>query len=169
MKRIILALAFILLTFGSVLANQPGITTIHLEFDNTPREDIVCNGATLLQYGTIDIRTTIFFDNEGTPVRAATHVNANTGLINPANNRIWSHEWHQNIFVDFTSGTTRGVGLLDRLTIPQQGVLLLDAGVLTFDMFGNVIFEAGPHPIHYAVDGYNDWDAALEIICSHLG
>jgi hypothetical protein len=45
-------------------------------------------------------------------------------------------------------------GIVYRFTAPGVGIVLLDAGRITFDSDGNVVFEAGPHQALH-----DDWEA----------
>ena len=53
-----------------------------------------------------------------------------------------------NNLVDLPSGNEiTSVGLSYHVTVPGEGVVLLQAGRLVFDEAGEVVFEAGPHQV----------------------
>ncbi|HLF90596.1 MAG TPA: hypothetical protein VI451_16735, partial [Anaerolineales bacterium] len=95
-----------------------------------------------------DVRVTTFFDNAGDPVRVQVHVNFDGILTNSVTGQTLSDPGHFTITYDLQEDTITYIGLVFGITIPGQGIAVLDAGKVVFqgeDVEENVIFEAGPH------------------------
>jgi hypothetical protein len=58
-----------------------------------------------------------------------------------------------NVVIDSASGAeVSGTGLSYHVTVPGEGVVLLDAGRLEFNEAGEIVFVAGPHQVHLEED-----------------
>ena len=129
----------VLAAYAAAPTRAPLITDFVVPFTFTS----ACpQGFTLINSGTADIHQVIFFDAQGAPVRThahfilrATSVNATTGK----KLRNWSQF---TIFEALVAGTTSLIGGQMHITEPA-GIIVQDAGKITFDAAGNVIFEAG--------------------------
>ena len=141
--RILLVTAMFLLTFMSVstaFAAPPGFSTFHNDGSFT----IDCGTFTINEDYFQDGRVTDFFDNAGNPIRELVQVDQNRILTNLATGFTVQAPGHFSFTIDLQTGVIQQVGLVDRITIPGRGVVVLDTGRLIVDADGNVTF-VGPH------------------------
>jgi hypothetical protein len=93
--------------------------------------------------GSIDF--TVFFDRDGNVVRVQ-GVGSDVGTAtNPANGKTVTGVDHWLEVETVESGDFAVLGLFFHLNFPGAGIVLIDAGNVTFDSEGNVIHLAGPH------------------------
>jgi hypothetical protein len=105
------------------------------------------NGVTLTAYNIEDVRMTTFYDAQGNPVRLVIKVDDSGTVTNPVTGQTVENPAHETFFIDLVTGTETQVGLDFKATVPGVGVVFHDAGTITFDAEGNVIFEAGPKDV----------------------
>ncbi len=141
--RMLLVPAVFLLTFMSVstaFAAPPDFSTFHNEGSFT----IDCGSFTINEDYFQDGRVTDFFDKAGNPINELVKVDENRILTNLATGFTVKAPGHFSFTIDLQAGVIQQVGLVDRITIPGRGVVVLDAGKLIVDADGNVTF-VGPH------------------------
>jgi hypothetical protein len=93
---------------------------------------------------------TTFVDDAGNPVRLKVQVVFNGQLTNETTGQTLRDAPRYTVFVDVQTGTVTYVGLPVHWTIPGVGNIILDAGRIVFDpTTGEVVFEAGPHPVFH--------------------
>jgi len=56
------------------------------------------------------------------------------------------------VIVDLEAGTETTVGLVFHNNVPGEGIVALQAGRVTVDEDGNVLFSAGPQPGFEGID-----------------
>ena len=96
----------------------------------------------------VDGQSTIFFDSAGNPDYARVHLRFVDFYYNSETGEGFSEHEHSNTLLDLPSGeevTSSGVSY--RVTVPGEGVVLLQAGTIKFDQAGNPTFVAGPHQV----------------------
>lgn len=143
--RLLLVIAITLLALASVttvFAAKPDVETFHNEGSFVAAD---CGSFLALEDFVEDARVTTFFDQAGNPVRVQVHVNFEGILTNTATGLTLRDPGHFTIVFDLQEGTTTQVGLIFGITVPGEGIAVLDAGKIVFDEEGNVIFEGGPH------------------------
>lgn len=146
--RLFLVTALTLLTLASVttvFAAEPNVETFHNEGSFVAAD---CGSFLALEDFVEDVRVTTFFDKAGNPVRVQVNVNFDGILTNSVTGMTVPDPGHFNILVDLQEGTQAFVGLVFGITVPGQGIAVLDAGKVVFDgeeVEENVIFEGGPH------------------------
>ena len=143
--RLLLVTALTLLTLTSVttvFAAKPFVETFHNEGSFVAAD---CGSFLALEDFVEDVRVTTFFDNAGNPIQVQVHSNFNGILTNSVTGRTLRDPGHFTILLDLQEGTTTFVGLVFGITVPGEGIAVLDAGKVVFDAEGNVIFEGGPH------------------------
>jgi len=148
--RLLLVTALTLLTLASVttvFAAKPNVQTSHLEGSFVVAD---CGSFLALEDFVEDARVTTFFDQAGNPVRAQVYINFDGILTNSVTGLTLRDPGYFTILVDLQEGTEARVGIFYAITVPGEGVAVLDAGKVVFDAEGNVIFEGGPHQF---VDG----------------
>jgi hypothetical protein len=95
--------------------------------------------------GSIDF--TLFFDAEGNLVRVQ-GIGSDVGTAtNPANGKTATGVDHWLEVESVESGEFAVLGLFFHLNFPGAGIVLIDAGNVTFDAEGNPIRLAGPHQV----------------------
>ena len=96
----------------------------------------------------VDGQSTIFFDSAGNPDYARVHLRFVDFFYNSERGEGFTEHEHSNTLIDLPSGdevTSSGVSY--RVTVPGEGVVLLQAGTIKFDQAGNPTFVAGPHQV----------------------
>ena len=123
-------------------ARPPKFESFHFDLDEVL---VACDGFDVRVAGVEDVRVITFFDDGGNPVSVQIYDFAIATLTNSVTGVSARFAGQDQIFVDLLKGTESFVGLVIRINIPGQGVLVVDAGKVTFDADGNVTFEGGPH------------------------
>ena len=102
------------------------------------------------QSGTFQIAT--FFNSAGVPTKSIITVRSHYVVTESANGKtlLGVSPFATKIIFDEDGGVASQMltGLKGSFRIPHGGVLVLDTGRLVEDAEGNVVFEAGPHPLH---------------------
>jgi hypothetical protein len=96
----------------------------------------------------VDGHSTIFFDSAGNPDYARVHLRFVDFFYNSETREGFTEHEHSNTLLDLPSGeevTSSGVSY--RVTVPGEGVVLLEAGRVEFNEAGEVVFVAGPHQV----------------------
>lgn len=128
----------------SVSAAKPFVETFH----NEGSFEIDCGSFTAVEDFVEDVRVMVFFDKAGDPVRVEVHINYTGVITNPETGRTLRDPGHFKIVENLEEGTVTYVGLVYGITVPGEGVAVLDTGRVIFDgdaVEENIIFEAGPH------------------------
>lgn len=152
--RLLLVAILALLALASVttaLAAKPEVQTFHDEGSF----EIDCGSFLALADFEEDARVTTFFDDAGNPVRIQVHVNYDGTLTNSVTGLTVRDPGHFTIQVDLHEGTQNFVGLVYGITIPGEGVVVLDAGRVVFAgeaVEENIIFEAGQFDVLHGGD-----------------
>jgi len=102
------------------------------------------------QSGTFQFAT--FFNSDGVPTKSIITVRSHYVVTLSANGKtlLGVSPYATKIIYDDAGGVASQTltGLKGSFRIPHGGVLVLDTGRLVEDADGNVVFEAGPHPLH---------------------
>jgi hypothetical protein len=141
---------------ATAVADQPTIEeqTLHRSIANF----LSCPGFTVA--GEFDITRIVFtfFDSEGRPVRAVTHVHAEGTLTNPSTGKTLADVGNQIITTDLLTGEVIVVGPSRVDTAPGDGVV--------FAQVGRVVRENGQV---VEIDGRNDiLEGNLSELCAYL-
>jgi len=88
-----------------------------------------------------------FFDRRGNLSRVHVHGSDVATVTNPANGRTTTGRDHWLEVDNVRRGEYTIVGLYYHLTFPGAGIVLHEAGTITFDSDGNVVHLAGPHDV----------------------
>ena len=145
--RLLLVTTMLLLALQpvtTVFAAKPEVFTFHNEGSFT----IDCGSFLAVEEFVEDVRVMVFFNKAGDPVRVVTHVNYTGIITNPETGRTLRDPGHHKVVEDLENGTLAFIGLVYGITVPGEGIAVLDAGRVIFDgeaIEENVIFEAGPH------------------------
>jgi hypothetical protein len=107
-----------------------------------------CGGFDVLTDFVVDGHITTFFDSDGNPDYYVVHLRFVDFFYNSETGEGFAEHDHSNAMFDLPRDeevTSRGASY--RVTVPGEGVVLLQAGRLEFDEAGNVVFVAGPHQV----------------------
>jgi hypothetical protein len=150
MKRIIMlltlaaAMALMLALAGSASAVESETETFHEE-----RTDVLanCGGFKVLDEQVIDGQITTFFDSAGNPDYARVHEQVQDFFYNSKTGEGFAETNTVNVVLDLQSPAGKEAGLTYHVTVPGEGVVLLEAGRLVVDEAGNLVLEAAPHQL----------------------
>ena len=141
----VIALVAVLLSLmpvGTVYAAPPDVQTFH---DEGSFATVDCGDFLALQDFVEDSTVTTFFDQAGNPVRAQVHVHYDGTFTNSVTGLTLRDPARLPITVDLQDGSVAETGLFYGITVPGEGIAVLDAGRIVFDADGNVLFVGGPH------------------------
>jgi hypothetical protein len=147
MKRIIMlstlaaAMALMLALAGSASAAEPLIHRDHIEATGVIAN---CGDFMVLDDYELDVRTTTFFDRAGNPDSVRVQEQFRDFFYNSKTGEGFAETSTLVFFRTLESYAVVGVGI--HVTVPGEGVVLLDAGRLIVDEDG-IVFEAGQHQI----------------------
>jgi hypothetical protein len=151
MKRIFIFLtlgtivALILAMAGTASAAKPEVRTFQFEGTEFIAD---CGEFEVLTDFVLDIRSLVYFDDEGNEDFAMEHFAFHDFFYNSETGEGFAETNTGNTVVDLPSGNEiSSSGLSYHVTVPGEGVVLLQAGRLEFDEAGNVVFVAGPHQV----------------------
>jgi len=158
MKRVVVTLSVLsMVVLGtSVLAVQPDMYSYSDSGQGFIGE---CDaGFEVWEDVSFDVRVKDYKDKDGIWIRSKQHVTVEGKVYNyddptkylPYKNSVYS------IFDD--PDTTRIAGLWALVTVPGEGVIFIDVGLIIFDVDG-VAFEAGKHQW---------WNENVDALCGHL-
>jgi hypothetical protein len=124
---------------GRILRDQFHETDTFVDEDLTEE----CgDGDVVVSFDDRGIATT-FFDASG-PVAFTFHISGST-TFQMGDGPVVKISYHQT-FHDYFDGTVSQIGIPVKVTVDGQ-VFLLDAGTVVFGPDGEILFEAGPHPV----------------------
>jgi hypothetical protein len=132
----------ILTSVTTALAARPFVETFHNEGSFIAAD---CGSFLALEDFVEDVRVTTFFDNAGNAIQVQVHVNFNGVITNSVTGRTVRDPGHFTNTIDLQEGTSTYAGLVFGITVPGEGIAVLDVGKVVFDAEGNVIFVGGPH------------------------
>jgi hypothetical protein len=151
MKRLIMlstlaaTMAVSLALAGSASAAKPEVRTFH---DEGTASIADCGRFEVLTDYVLDIRWIVFFDDEGNEDFAREHFVFQDFFYNSETDEGFAERNTGNAVIDLPSEDQTSLsGLSYHVTVPGEGVVLLQAGRQEFDEAGNVVFVAGPHQV----------------------
>jgi hypothetical protein len=152
-KRIMTAL-FVLVALGLTAspasAQQLPTTVVTTDVNFTVVDTALCGfEITFISNGTY--KTTTYYDSTGNRVKSIlTNYNSRYTETATANGKTLTTNFPAVYITSYPSGASVQLGLRAAYTVPGAGVVLLDAGRISFDPSGAVVFEAGQHQL---IDG----------------
>jgi len=151
MRRMLTTTVLVLAGLVACVAGAPAAAAMPperftVEFDDQFIDTESCGFPFDVRFvGSIDV--TLFFDNDGNLIRVQ-GVGSDLGTAtNPANGKTATGVDHWLEVERVESGEFAILGLFLHLNFPGAGIVLIDAGNITFDAEGNVIHLAGPHQV----------------------
>jgi hypothetical protein len=138
-------MAVMLALAGPASAAKPEVVTFREEGTEFIAD---CGDFDVLTDFVFDIRALVFFDEEGNEDFARAHVQIQDFYYNSETGEGFTETEASNNVTDLSSGEeVTSVGLRYHVTVPGEGLVLVDAGRLEFDENGEVVFAAGPHQV----------------------
>jgi hypothetical protein len=113
-------------------------------FAESGSEPIPCDGFDAILERTITGRVTVYFDNEGNPLRAQVHATMAGSVTNSVSGKSVALRGHIHVIDDFRSGILTFVGPVFLANAPGDGSVIRDTGRIRF-LGDEIVFEAGPH------------------------
>jgi hypothetical protein len=104
-------------------------------------------GFTLINAGIAEVHQITFYDAQGEPARTQAHFRLRGTLTNSVSGASLPNRASFTVFTNLVTGVTTVTGAPFHLTAPGRGIVVQDAGRITFDAEGNVVFEAGRHDL----------------------
>jgi metal-dependent HD superfamily phosphatase/phosphodiesterase len=118
-----------------------------------------CGDFSIIENAVTTVRVTTFFDDQGNSVRRIIHFTYSGTYTNSVTGKILTDTPDPQTYIrDYVNGTTAGHGLVFRITVPGEGIVLLDAGTVIFNADGTVT-AYGRH------DGGYSFEANLAALC----
>ncbi len=105
------------------------------------------------------ITDTIYFDSSGTPVRERFLVKQ-PSLDTAKGTTLRENDVFSDV-IDYRTGKEWLVGATFKIAAPGLGHVLLQAGRSVFDLDGNLLFVAGPHPLLEGQDPFAEFCGAF--------
>jgi hypothetical protein len=133
--------------FTGSAAAVPPVSEVFVLTGQTFELDAGC-GFPIIEHLEGSIRRTTYFDAAGNEVRV--HETITHGVFSAtltANGKSLESISPFPLHVDRVTGVTTIVGLRLRVDVPRARPILLDAGRVVIDGTGEIVFEAGQHPL----------------------
>jgi hypothetical protein len=147
---LVLALALAPLALAApASATPPTVETFHEE-GTAPIAS--CDGFDIVVNFTVDIVERTFYDNTGEPIRIQIQIQGEGELVNTVTGATNTGSGPTMDIIDLEAGTDTTVGLVFHNNLPGEGIVALQAGRITVDEDGNVLFSAGSQPGFEGID-----------------
>jgi hypothetical protein len=162
LRRLMIVAAFALLAAPATASASASRQVDLISVDSTFQTDSFCSfPLTEHQSGTYQVAT--FFDTAGDPTKAIITVRSHYTVSLSGNGKTLSGvQSYAEMDVFNSDGDTVSVarmGVIWQFRIPGGGLVLVETGRIVYDEDGNVVFEAGPHPVS---------DGATEALCNYF-
>jgi hypothetical protein len=152
-----LILAAVLARVSVAFADGPQIQSF--TFVDTDYVLVDCGDFDIIENAVETVRIATFYDDAGNRVRRITHFTFSGTYTNSVTGETFTDTPDPQTYIrDYVNGTTTGHGLVFRITVPGEGIVLLDAGTVIFNADGTVT-AYGRH------DGGYSFDANLAALC----
>lgn len=107
-------------------------------------ESVSCDGFDAILERTFSGLVTVYFDNQGNPVRVQVHATMTGSLTNSVTGTSLPLRGHVLLVDNFTTGVVTFVGPVFLANDPGRGAVITDTGRISFSG-DEIVFEAGPH------------------------
>lgn len=134
--------ASVLVPVSQAGAVQPIVQTFHTSLTNFVLED--CGDFQVILNLSHDETITTFLDESGAAVRSQIRFNFSATLTNSVTGKVALERGAFAIFVDLSSGEGRQAGLILQITVPGQGMVVLEIAQVSFDLAGNASLSGAP-------------------------
>jgi hypothetical protein len=142
-------ITFLGITFAAVLAlalpasATPPLSEIVTE---SAAESLSCDGFDAVLERNFSGLVTVYFDNQGNPVRVQVHAAMTGSLSNSVTGTSLPLRGHILLVDNFTTGVVTFVGPVFLANDPGRGAVITDTGRVSFNG-DEIVFEAGPHDL----------------------
>jgi hypothetical protein len=138
-------LAAVLCLFASsAQALAPQQQRFDFSYESEPMAS--CGDFVILADGAGTSHVTTYFGRDGAPVRVTLHGHYSGLMTNPLNGRtLVDAPSVPFVTLDLASGVQTSIGTYWNVTLPGEGVVVIEAERLVFDGAGPPVFIAGPH------------------------
>ncbi len=127
------------------LAIPVGATPPFSETVAEPALDVMsCNGFDAVIERTFTGRVTVYFDNQGNPLRVQINVAMTGSVTNSVTGTSLPLRGHIHVVDDFRTGVVTFVGPVFLANDPGRGSVIRDTGRIGFSG-DDIVFQAGPH------------------------
>lgn len=160
--RLIRQLAILAALFVFLFAFAQPVSAIKPETFSFPFDETFpfefCDGFDVIHHHEGEVRVTTFFDNEGTPIRVQIKVLETLGTYTHSvtGETIDGPVTPVVVRIDLETGDTAVIGRPIHVTLPGQGSVIQDTGIVIFDSGGSIVFEGGPHGFLAGEDSFCD-------------
>ena len=107
-------------------------------------ESVGCDGFDAILERSFTGLVTVYFDNQGNPVRVQVHAAMTGTVTNTVTGRSLPLRGHILLVDNFTTGVVTFVGPVFLANDPGRGAVITDTGRISFSG-DELVFEAGPH------------------------
>ena len=104
-----------------------------------------CGDFEVLDRYVLNVTVRRMLDRFGNRIRLIEEVWGVDTFVNSATGKEIAAPYHNNTFVDFSTGRADIAGVIFKVVVPGVGPVFMDVGLVTVDRAGNVYFSAGPH------------------------
>ena len=115
-------------------------------FAESGSEPVPCDGFDAILERTLTGRVTVYFDNEGNPLRVQVHATMTGSVTNSVSGKSVGLRGHIHVVNDFRSGVATWTGPVFLANAPGDGSVVTDTGRISF-VGDEIVFEAGPHQV----------------------
>jgi hypothetical protein len=95
----------------------------------------------------LDLRIITYYDRAGNADYERVHFTFHSFYYNSVTGEGFAETETGTDVFDVQTGEETSHGLSYHVTVPGGGAVLVQAGTVVYDEDGNVVFEAGPHPV----------------------
>jgi hypothetical protein len=136
---------------GTITLFQVQGRTLTRSFEFSDTFDFGCPNVNLTETFLVTDRVTLLFAANGAILRVDDHVFFTGTITNLDTGQTYRDPGHFLNRFDVQTGMFTQYGLIFNITIPGQGVVALDVGLISFDPSGNVVIH-GPHQVFEGLD-----------------
>jgi hypothetical protein len=160
---------YVLFSLASLLALVPASAALaagpviqNFAFVNSDHVLVDCGNFDIIENSVETVRVITFFDDLGNRVRRIVYFTISATYTNSVTGETFTDAPDPQTYIrDYVDGSTTGHGLVFKITVSGEGIVLLDAGTVIFNADGTVT-AYGPH------DGGYSFEANLAALCQLL-
>ncbi len=136
---------------GTITLIRVSGQTLARTFNFSDTFDFGCPNVSLTETFSVRDRVIFYFNLDGSIARVDDHVSFSGVITNNDTGATYRDPGHLLNRFDVETGVFTQYGLIFNITIPGQGVVALDVGLISFDPSGNVLIH-GPHEVFNGLD-----------------
>jgi hypothetical protein len=144
MKRRIAVLGAALLGVLALALPAGAAAPFRETFAESGSEPVPCDGFDAILERIITGRVSVYFDNDGIPLRAQVDATMAGSVVNVVSGKSVVLRGHIHVIDDFDSGVATWTGPVFLANDRSRGSVITDTGRVSF-LEDEIVFEAGPH------------------------